>query len=304
MKRNLLTLAIGLFLILIVGLLLFVFQVRQSEAVVVTRFGNPVRAATDPGPHWRLPWPIENVYTLDQRVQNFEDRLTEGTTADKFILMSSVYVGWKITEPKAFLRKFFASASDPISEAEKTLKDRLTSAKSSVLGKYALSDLLAVGESSKFAQIEKEILAAVKAQDGTNIYGWSIEFLGIKRLAFPETVTQSVFERMKAERQRYSDQSKSEGAAEASMIKSEAETVAAKLLAGAKSAATDIRSLGEQETAKSLRTFQQNPEFAIFLLRLESLEAALKDKSTTLILDPHTEPFTLFQQVSTNSATK
>jgi regulator of protease activity HflC (stomatin/prohibitin superfamily) len=75
-------------------------------------------------------------------------------------------------------------------------------------------------------------------------------------------------------------------------------------LAGAKSAATDIRSLGEQETAKSLKTFQQNPEFAIFLLRLESLEAALKDKSTTLILDPHTEPFTLFQQVSTNSATK
>ena len=304
MKRNLLTLTIGLLLILIVGLLLFVFQVRQSEAAVVTRFGNPVRAATDPGPHWRLPWPIENVYTLDQRVQNFEDRLTEGTTADKFILMSSVYVGWKITEPKAFLRKFFASASDPISEAEKTLKDRLTSAKSSVLGKHPLSDLLAPGETNHFAEIEQEILAAVRADDRTNVYGWSIEFLGIKRLAFPETVTQSVFERMKAERQGYSENSRSEGAREASMIKSEADTAAAKMVANAKSTATDIRALGEQETANSLKVFQQNPEFAIFLLRLEAFESALKDKNTTLILDSHTEPFNLLQQGVTNSATK
>jgi modulator of FtsH protease HflC len=270
----------------------------------VTRFGNPVRDATDPGPHWRLPWPIENVYRIDQRVQNFEDRLTEGKTADEFILMSSVYVGWKVTEPKAFLRKFFASSSDPISEAEKTLKDRLTSAKSSIFGKYALSDFLAAGETNKFPQIEKEILAAVRAEDKTNAYGWSIEFLGIKRLAFPEIVTQSVFERMKTERQRYSEKSKSEGASEASMIKSEAETVAAKLVANARSAATDIRGLGELDTAKSLKVFQQNQEFAIFLLRLDALEAALKDKSTTLILDPHTEPFSLFQQVSTNVLTK
>src|SRR5436309_3445219 len=102
MKQNPLILAIGALLIFIVGLLLFVFQVRKSEVVVVTTFGKPTRDVTEPGPHLRLPWPIQNVHRFDQRVQNFEDKLTEGLTSDSFNLLTSVYVGWKITDPKAF----------------------------------------------------------------------------------------------------------------------------------------------------------------------------------------------------------
>ena len=67
MKQNPLTIAAGVLLIVIVGLLLFVFQVRKSEVVVVTTFGKPTRDVTNPGPHLRLPWPIENVHRFDQR---------------------------------------------------------------------------------------------------------------------------------------------------------------------------------------------------------------------------------------------
>ena len=113
MKQNPLIISVGILLLLIVGLLLFVFQVRTSEVVVVTTFGRPTRDVTQPGAHWRLPWPIENVHRFDQRVQNFEDRLTEGLTQDSFNLLTSVYVGWKITDPKAFFPKF-AGGSEPI----------------------------------------------------------------------------------------------------------------------------------------------------------------------------------------------
>ena len=87
MKRNPLILAIGLLLVLIVCLLLFVFQVRKSEVVVVTTFGKPTRNVVEPGPHLKWPWPIESVHRFDQRVQNFEDRLTEGLTQDSFNLL-------------------------------------------------------------------------------------------------------------------------------------------------------------------------------------------------------------------------
>ena len=83
MKQNPLTIAAGVLLIVIVGLLLFVFQVRQSEVVVVTTFGKPTRDVTSPGPHLRLPWPIENVHRFDQRVQNFEDKFTEGPASSR-----------------------------------------------------------------------------------------------------------------------------------------------------------------------------------------------------------------------------
>src|SRR5215213_9738168 len=105
MKRNTLTLAIGILLLLIVSLLLFVFQVRKSEVVVVTTFGKPTREITKPGPYWKLPWGIQMVHRFDQRTQNFEDKVTEGLTSDSFNLLTSVYVGWKITQPTNFFPK-------------------------------------------------------------------------------------------------------------------------------------------------------------------------------------------------------
>src|SRR6267142_993798 len=100
MKRNSLILFIGFVLVIIFGFLLFTFQVRKSEVVVVTTFGKPTRQITEPGLKGRWPWGIQMVHRLDQRVQNFEDRLTEGTTRDSLNLLTSVYVGWKITQPQ------------------------------------------------------------------------------------------------------------------------------------------------------------------------------------------------------------
>src|SRR6266404_8263356 len=124
MKRNPLTLVIGALLLLIVAMLLFFFQVRKSEVAVVTTFGKPTRPITEPGAYFKWPWPIQNVYRFDQRVQNFEDRLTEGLTRDSFNLLTSVYVGWKITEPQAFFAKFAAGS---VPEAEKVLEGLLRS---------------------------------------------------------------------------------------------------------------------------------------------------------------------------------
>ncbi len=299
MKRNLLAITVGALLIFIVCLLLFVFQVRKSEVVVVTTFGKPTRDVSEPGPHWRLPWPIENVHRFDQRVQNFEDRFTEGLTADSFNLLTSVYVGWQITDPKAFFPRF-AGSSDPIPEAEKVMDRMLGNAKLSVIGKHPLADFLApIGEGNKFAEIEKQIQDIIEAQVEANNYGLKIRFLGIKKMGLPENVTQQVFERMQSERKVLADKSQAEGDAEAQKIRSEADTKAAQLLASADGQATQIRGKGEAEAAKSLSVFQQNPELASFIFRLTALEGSLKERST-LIFDQHTPPFDLFQGVSTN----
>jgi len=57
MKNNSLTIVISLILAVIFGLLLFCFQVRQTEVALVTRFGKPVRTETEPGLKFKLPWP-------------------------------------------------------------------------------------------------------------------------------------------------------------------------------------------------------------------------------------------------------
>ena len=299
MNKNPLSIIVGVVLLAVFVVLLFVFQVRQSEVAIVTRFGAPHRDAA-PGPHYRLPWPIEKVYKFDQRIQNFESKFTEALTADNNNLLTQVYVGRRITEPKVFFPKF---AGGSVTEAEKVLEGMVLSAKSAVIGKHGLNDFVSADGGTKFAAIEQEMLVALQSQLKANNYGISVEFLGLKKLGLPESVTQSVFDRMKSEREVLSSRLEAEGNAEAEKIKSKASSEAAKMLANAEREAAGIRARGEAAAAAVLPTFQQNPELANFLLRLDALEASLKERST-LIFDANTPPFDLFRGASTNLLTK
>jgi len=301
MKRNTLTLIIGAVLILIFALLLFVFQVRQSEVAVVTTFGNPTRPIIKPGLYLKWPWPIQRVYKFDQRTQTFEDKFTEGFTADNNTLLTMVYVGWRITDPKTFFPKF---ADGSVGAAERTLEGIVSNAKGAVVGNHALADFVNADESKlQFDAIEKEIQTLVEAQLRTNDCGIKIEFLGLKKLGLPESVTQTVFDRMTSERKVLADKLQFEGEAEAQKIRSAADRRAAETLANAEAEATRIRGEGEAKAAELLPIFEQNPALANFELRLKALEQSLKERAT-LIFDERTPPFDLFQGFTTNRSSR
>jgi membrane protease subunit HflC len=291
MNRNPVSVIVGVILLAVFLVLLFVFQVRQSEVAIVTTFGKPTGAPQLAGPHLRLPWPIQKVYKFDQRVQSYEDKITEDLTADQKLLLTQVYIGWRITDPQAFFPKF---GGDSVAEAEKkVIEGMVRSAKTAIIGKHPLGDFVSVG-GTKFGAIEQEILQTLQTQLKANNYGIAVEFLGIKKLGLPEPVTQSVFASMKREREVLSSDLEGQGTEEAAKIRSKAESDAAKLLANAERDARSIRAQGEAYAAQVLPTFQQNPELANFLLRLDALEASLKDRST-LIFDANTPPFDLFR---------
>ena len=164
MKRNILTVIVGAVLVVIFALLLFVFQVRQSETAVVTTFGKPVRdLSPTPGAYFKWPWPIQKVYKYDERVQNFEDKFSETFTADSITLLASVYAGWKISDAGAFLRKFPGDPAVSIPAAQANLESMLRSAKMAVIGGHTLSDFVnADPKELKFDAIENEIKQTVE----------------------------------------------------------------------------------------------------------------------------------------------
>jgi modulator of FtsH protease HflC len=299
MKRNLSILLISTVLVVIAVLLLFVFQVRQSEVAVVTTFGKPTAQPYDrPGAYFKWPRPIQNVYKFDQRIQNFEDKFSENLTADNNNLLTSVYVGWKISDAATFFPKF---AGGSVTDAQRMLESMLRSAKSAAIGKHPLSDFVnADAKALKFDAIEAEIEQAVQAELATNHCGIRIEFLGFKKIGLPETVTQTVFDRMKSERLVLISRAQYEGEAEAQKIKATADRQAAETIANADAAATRIRGEGEAEAAKVLPVFQQNPELANFLLRISALQQSLNQRAT-LIFDERTPPFDLFRSLPANA---
>jgi len=301
MKKHLLTFVVGGLLVVIFGLLLMSFQVRQTEVAVVTTFGKPTRNIDQPGFYWKLPPPIQSKVKFDQRIQTFEDKFTEDLTADNNNLLTMVYVGWRISDAKAFFPKF---AGGSVSAAERMLEGILRSAKSAVVGKHSLGDFVnADPKQLKFDAIENEIKAQVQAQLVANNCGVAVEFLGIKKLGLPDSVTQAVFERMTSERAVLVSKSQYEGEAEAQKIRSAAERDAARITSEADSQAIRIRGEGEAKAAALLPVFELNPALANFDLRLKALEQSLKEKST-LIFDQRTPPFDLFSGFTTNRSTK
>jgi membrane protease subunit HflC len=301
MKRNLLTVTIGAALILIFASLLFIFQVRQSEVAVVTTFGKPTEHPySAPGAYFKWPWPIQKVYKFDQRVQNFEDKFSETYTRDNNNLIVTIYTGWKISDASAFYPKFLGS----VPAAQLALENMLRNAKNAVVGRHDLSDFVNTDPKQlKFDEIETEIQQTVQADLSTNNYGISLEFLGLKKIELPESVTQSVFERMKADRQQLITKEQYDGAKEATIIRADADRQAAETIANAQAAAIRIRGEAEAAAAPTLRVFEKNPDLYIFLLRIEAMKESLNQK-TTLIFDDRTPPFDLFQHLPTNSVSQ
>jgi len=302
MKRNSLIVVVGALLVIIFAFWLCAFQVRTTEVAVVTTFGRATHPITEAGLYFKWPPPIQRVYKFDQRIQSseFENKFREDLTADSNPLLTSVYIGWRISQPDVFLQKF----PNGISEVEPQLANLLSSTKSAVVGKHPLSDFVSANAGgSKFSAIEGEILASVQERLTNSNYGIKIEFLGFKKIGLPEATTEKVFARMTSERNVLISAAQHEGEAKASNIRSEADLRASKILSAAQGEALRIQGQGEAEASKYLAAFQQNPELASFLFRLEALQNSLKEK-TTLIFDQQTEPFTLFKGAVTNLPSK
>jgi modulator of FtsH protease HflC len=296
MKRNPITLITATVLGILFLFMLFTYQVRQTEVAVVTTFGKYSRSVTEPGFRLRLPWPIERVYEFDNRLQNFESKYDTTITKDQINILAQIYLGWRISEPRTFLERF----NGDIVEAERTLEPIMRNATGEVLGRYAFSELVSTNLGAlRFDQIEGEILSRVQHQARQN-YGLEVELLGIKRLGLPESITTTVFERMRQERQRLVASFLSEGERDAQIIRSNADGQANEIISHARAEAIRITGEAERQAQAYYSVFEQSPDLAIFLFQLRALEDSLKERSH-LILDQQTAPLNLLNSTGAAS---
>jgi membrane protease subunit HflC len=287
MKRNSLLIAVGLLVAALFVLLQVLFTVREGEAVVVTTFGKPQRALTEAGLYTRWPWPVQRVYRFDHRTHTLEGSFEETLTRDGKNLLAAVYAGWRIESPLQFLERV-----GTIEQAERNLDALLRSQKNAVLGQFPFSSLINTNAGAvQFDAIEQQMLAAVQAS-ARERYGVEVQFVGIRKIGLPEAITEKVFARMKAEREEIAERYRSEGEGEAIKIRAEADSQRNQLLAAAEADAKRIRAEGDAKAAESYQVFEKDPDLAIFLRKLESLEETMK-KKTTVVLSTDKPPFDL-----------
>ena len=221
--------------------------VGEGQAVMVTRFGRPLRAATQAGLHWKFPWPIDDASLLDMRRRLYETGQTEMLTRDRKNVIARTFVVWRIGDPL-----LFSQAVGVQNGADAKLDGLLTNAAIATLGGHDLSALVSTNPSDlQMDQIENELLAAT-APMAMRSYGVTIEQIRLERLALPEENVTAVFDQMRAERRQFAAKYEAEGQQEASRIQSEAQLEAARIEAKAAEETARIRGESQRRSPRPI----------------------------------------------------
>ncbi|HEY1553247.1 MAG TPA: protease modulator HflC [Kofleriaceae bacterium] len=273
-----------------IGLHASAVVVREGQAAVITRLGDPLRIATEPGLHWKAPWPIDETTYLDMRRRIYETGHTEMLTRDKKNVIARTFVVWRIGDPLLFSQ----SVGDQ-SQADGKLDGLLTNAAIATLGGHDLSALVSTEPKDlQVDQIEGELLASTSTVALEN-YGIVIDQIRLERISLPEENVTAVFNQMRAERREFAAKYQAEGDREAKHIRSEADLEAAKIRAKGDEEAARIRGESAAEVAKTYADAHRvDPQLYRFTRSLESLDQLVTNTSS-LILRTDSEPFSLLQ---------
>ena len=283
--------AIAVVLIAVLGYFGFTCEVREGNCAVILRFGAVRREITEAGLYPRLTWPFETVVTYDSRLQYLESDYLETTTEDKRNIIIQSYAVWKISDPLLYHNSVGSRGV-----AGSYIKDQVFSATNSVMGAYKLTSLVSLNsEELKIDKIQEEIFARVR-ENCRNNYGIEVTDVSILRLSLPDTNLESVFEQMKADRQKDIDTIIANAQRDANAIISAADAEAAVIIADGTTSAAAIKAQTETEAARIYAEAQAaNIELYRFLRELDTVVSSVGE-NTVLVVKADSYPFNVLTQ--------
>ena len=265
------------------------FTVHQTQQVLVTQFGEPVRVIREPGLHWKLPF-IQTVIAFDRRLLDFDSSAQEVVLGSQRRLVVDAFTRYRITDPL----RFFQSVGATEAGIRSRLEPSVTSALRGALANETLPAVL----SAERARIMGEIRQRVEAD--TQDLGITVVDVRLRRADLPEQNTQPILERMRSERERVAREVRAEGAEAAQRIVASADRDRTVLLAEAQAKAQALRGEGEQAAISIFaEAFQRDPEFFQFYRTMQAWREAFSDGDTRMLLSPESDFFRYFRSIPT-----
>lgn len=289
--------------VIIVVILLFssCYTVTEGHKALLLRLGqlqkNPNTDQVKimlPGLHFKIPF-IEAALDFDTRLQTLDITSSRIVTAEKKYVIVDYYVKWRITN----LAKFYTSTGGNYQQAGNLLQQQLNDILRAQFGQRTIVEVV----SQDRLQIMAELLK--QANNGASSLGIDVTDVRIKQIELPETVTNTVYQQMQAERERVATQHRSQGQATANAIRAEADANVSLILAKAEEHAAQLKADGNATAAKIYAdAYNQDPQFYEFYRSMLAYQATFASKNDILILRPDSEFFKYFNEVgSANSST-
>jgi len=305
-------------------LLMSVFVIKEGERGLVIRFGrvlddNGVSKIYEPGLHFKMPL-FDSVKTLDAKIQTMDGRSDRFVTSEKKDVIIDTYVKWRIAD---FGRYYLTTGGGNTLTAEALLERKVTDVLRSEIGAREIKQIVSgprnkdvLPESADSEEVTTEAAKEALEIDGerdqimenvlVGTTGSAMKDLGVeivdfrmKKINLPDEISESIYRRMRAERESVARKHRSQGRERAEVIRAQAELEVATVLAEADKTARVTRGEADATSAKIYSdAYNKDPEFFSFMRSLKAYEKSFSDKSDILVLDPKSEFFQYMNQAS------
>ena len=265
------------------------FIVDQRQNAIVFRLGEVISVKKEPGLYFKVPL-LDNVRYFDVRILTIDTpEPALFLTSEKKNVQVDLFIKWRISD----VRQYYASivgGGGGETQAQTRLLQAVNEGLRAEFGRRTVHDVVS-GERDKIMDLMR-----LKASEDASKIGIEVLDVRLKRVDLPEGVTDSVYQRMQAERTRVANELRSTGAAESEKIRAEADKQKAVLIAEAYRDAQKIKGEGDAKaSAIYAKAYEQSPEFYNFYRSLDVYKLGFKGKGDVLVLDPNSDFFKYFK---------
>jgi membrane protease subunit HflC len=268
-------------LVAAMGLYASTFYVNQWEMALKLRLGEIVSADYQPGIHFLVPV-LNEVRKFDGRIQGLDTKPERFLTIEKKDVLVDSYVKWRISN----VAQYFRATGGNAARAERLLSERINTRLRDEFGRRTIQEVVS-GERGEI------MLALTKAADEQAAeLGIEIIDVRVKKIDLPGEVSESVYDRMRAERERVARDLRAKGAEAAERIRADADRQQTEILADAYRESEVTRGGGDAKAAEVYAAaFQKNAEFYSFWRSLGAYRAVFERGGDLMVLDPASEFF-------------
>ncbi|MBB1268291.1 protease modulator HflC [Shewanella sp. SR44-3] len=286
-------------LVAVLGLSLSsILVVTEGERAIVSRFGKVLKDDIDgqlitrvfaPGIHFKIPV-IDKIRHLDARIQTLDGAADRFVTSEKKDLMVDSYVKWRISD----FEKYYLSTNGGIkANAETLLQRKINNDLRTEFGRRTIKEIV----SGKRDELQTDALA--NASESAKDLGIEVVDVRVKQINLPANVSNSIYQRMRAERQAVAKEHRAQGKEQAEIIRATIDANVTVKIAEAERKALTTRGEGDALAAKIYAdAYSKDVEFYSFLRSLEAYKESFAGNNDIMVLEPDSDFFKYMKSIS------
>ncbi len=276
-------------IIVVIGILLYstIFFVDEREKAIRLQFGKIVQTGYEPGFHFKLPWPINEVKKLDSRILTIDQRPVRFLTKEKKHMVVDSFVKWRIVDETQY---YTATSGGREQNAASLIYRMVDDGLRNEFAKRTVQEVIAEDRTQIMALLTSNV------DEKAESLGIDILDVRIKRIDFPEKISQNVYERMRTERERLAREHRSKGEETATRIRADADAQSRVLVAEAYRDSESIRGEGDALSAEIYaKAYNRDRDFYRFYRSMEAYKKTFSNNEDVMLLEPDSEFFRYFK---------